>query len=412
MAKRGAGETKKHLVRAQRERQQRRMILIGAITVAVLLVVVLAYGIYDTTFVQPFHTVAVVNGEAITSGEFGGRVRLIQRELLSQLSSYVQMESFFGSDPGVLQELRNLEVQLQTQLANPELIGRDVLESMILQRLLMAEALSQGVSVSEQQLQVEVQRNFNFYPEGTPTSVPTSPPEPTSTIDPTSVAASTTLPSASPGPNPTTGPTSTPQATPTAYTFEIYESNYDAFIGSLSDFRIREEDFLAFLEIGLLEENMRANFIADIDREQEQVFVRVILAESEEVATQILERLVAGELWADLALEFSLDVTTQAAGGEVGWSTLSDLLRKYGQPGLAAFASQEDSIVGPLPAEGQGFYLFQIDERGERPISEEAYQVAFDQAFDAWLQGLRNEADVTIAEDWQSYLPAAVPVNF
>jgi len=412
MARRGVGVTKKHLARAERERRQRRWILTGAIIVAALLVSVLVYGIYDTAFVQPFQTVAVVNGETITSRAFEGRVRLIQRELLNQLSSYMQMETFFGADPTILQELRNIEVQLQTQLANPELLGRDVLESMIRQRILIAEAGRQGVSVSEQELEREVQRNFNYYPEGTPTSAATVASLPTSTIDPTRETAVTPSPSASPGPSPTTGPTSTPQFTATPYTFEAYQNEYDAFMGSLSDFRIRKDDFLAYVEIGLLEAKMRANYVADINREQEQVFVSVILAETEDIANQILERVDSGEAWRDLALEFSQDVATRDAGGEIGWSMLSELLGRYGQPGIAAFASEAGSIVGPFAGEGGGFYLFKVDERAVRPISEQAYQLALNQAFDEWLQGLRDEAEVTLAEDWQRYLPPAVPVNF
>ena len=144
MARRVVGETKKHLARAERERIQRKWILIATISIALLLVVILAYGIYDTNFVQPYKTVAEVNGETITAGVFEGRVRLIQRELLSQLTSYLQMETFFGSDPDILQEIRNLQLQIETQLANPELLGRDVLESMILQTLLTVQAQQQG----------------------------------------------------------------------------------------------------------------------------------------------------------------------------------------------------------------------------------------------------------------------------
>ncbi|MCJ7823514.1 MAG: SurA N-terminal domain-containing protein, partial [Anaerolineales bacterium] len=276
MARRGVGETKKHLARAERERRQRRLILTGTIIVAVLLVSVLAYGIIDTTYIQPVKPVVLVNNESITSRELEGQVRLIQRELLNQLNSYVQMETFFGGDPGILQEIRNVEVQLQTQLANPELLGRDVLESMIRQRLLVAEAERQGLSVSQEELQAEIQRNFNFYPDGTPTSAPTFTPLPTRTTD----AATDVTPTTPAGPSPTTGPSSTPQATATPYTLEGYESDYDAFISSLSEFRIREEDFITFIEMGLLEKKMRANFVADIAREQEQVFARVILTET------------------------------------------------------------------------------------------------------------------------------------
>ena len=143
MAKRGVGETKKHLARAERERIQRRWILTGTIAVAAVLVIVLGYGLYDTIFVQPYRAVAEVNEVTITAGEFTGRTRLLQRELLSQLTTYVQMESFFGSDPQILQQLRAQQLQIQTQLANPQVLGQDVLDTMILQTLLMGQVMRQ-----------------------------------------------------------------------------------------------------------------------------------------------------------------------------------------------------------------------------------------------------------------------------
>lgn len=411
MAKRGAGESKKHLARAERERRQRRWILGATITIAVILVLILAYGIYDTTFIQPFKTVAVVNGETITSGEFEGRVRLLQRELLSQLTSYLQMESFFGADPNILQEIRALQLQIETQLANPTLLGEDVLNAMILQRLLIAEAQSQGVSVSEDELQTEVQRNFFYFPEGTPTSAPTFTPLPTNTLDPDSAEALTPTVAISPGPSPTVEPTSIPRPTATPYTFEAYQQDYSEFISSLSDFRISEEAFLEFIEIGILEDKMRENFVAEVEQEGEQVFAKVILAESEEIANDVLERFEAGEAWEELAVEFSLDATTSENGGQVGWSTLTDLLARYGQPGLAAFAAPEGEVVGPFPAEGGASYLFVVEGREVRPLSEQAIQQAKEQAFNNWLRGLRDGAEVTIVDEWERYLPPPVPLG-
>ncbi len=408
MARRGVGVTRKHLARAERERQQRKWILTGAIAVAAVLVLILGYGIYDTMFVQPYKPVAIVNGATITAGEFEGRVRLIQRELLSQLTSYLQMESFFGSDPEVLQQLRDAQLQIETQLANPELLGRDVLDSMILQEILIAEAEKQGVSISDEELETEVQRNFYFFPEGTPTRAPTFTPPPTATTDPN---APTPTIAGSPEPSPTSLPTSIPQATATPYTFEAYQQDYKDYINSLDDFRISETDFLNFLKIGILEEKMREVYVPDVAREEEQVFARVILAESEEIADEVLARFEDGEAWEDLAQEYSQDELTRDSGGEVGWSTVSEMIARYGQQGLAAFAAPDGEVVGPFAVDGVGAYLFIVEQREVRPISEEAYQSAVARAFDDWLRGLRDEADVTIVEGWEQYLPPAVPLT-
>ncbi len=156
---------------------------------------------------------------------------------------------------------------------------------------------------------------------------------------------------------------------------------------------------------------MRENFNAEIEQEAEQVFAKVILAESEEIANDVLERFEAGEVWEELVLEFSLDRTTSENGGQVGWSTLTDLLARYGQPGLAAFAAPEGEVVGPFPAQGGASYLFIVEGREVRPLSEEAIQQAKGQAFNTWLQGLRDEAEVTIVDEWERYLPPPVPLG-
>ncbi len=411
MARRGVGETKKHLARAERERIQRRWILTGTIAVAAVLVIVLGYGLYDTIFVQPYQTVAEVDGVPITAGEFTGRVRLLQRELLSQLTTYMQMESFFGSDPQILQQLRTQQLQIQTQLANPQVLGQDVLDIMILQTLLEAEAERQGITITQAEVEEEVRRNFNFFPEGAPTLAPSFTPPPTMTLDPTSQAELSPTETPTQGPSPTAFPTSTPAATPTIYTLEAYEQDYQDFINSLSDFRIRERDFLAYVEIGLLEQKLRDNFQADVEREQEHAFTRVIIAESEDVANEIIQRLEEGEIWEDLAAEFSLDSTTKDNGGELGWLTFDDLFQTFGEIGIAAFLGDDSPIVGPFPGETGESYIFRIDDREIRSISDQAYEVARNQAFNTWMQNLRDEAEVSISEDWQKYLPEAVPIN-
>ena len=79
--------------------------------------------------------------------------------------------------------------------------------------------------------------------------------------------------------------------------------------------------------------------------------------------------------------------------------------------GLAAFAAPEGEVVGPFALESGGSFLFIVERRETRPISDEAYQLSLDQAFNEWMQGLRDEAEVTIVEDWQRYLPPAVPLS-
>ncbi|MDF1499810.1 MAG: peptidylprolyl isomerase [Anaerolineales bacterium] len=407
MAKRPpmGGVTRKHLARAERERIQRRWILAGTILTISLVVGLLAYGWYDSRFVQPKIVIAEVNGETITKAEFQGRVRLMQRQLLTQLNSYAQMESFFASDPNTLSQIRSLQSQIQAQLSDVEFLGRDVIDQVILDKLIIQEAMNRGIEVSQAEVQRRIEEDFGLYVDGTPTPLPTFTPFPTFTPDVTATAAAALT--ATPGASPTAAPTRTPRPSPTAYTVDAFEREYKEFMDSLSDFRIREEDYLAFVEAQLYREKLQEAYEPELPSEQEQVLIKQIIVPDLETGEEVLERLEAGEDWADLVIEFSQDPSAGSEEGSLGWRTLGELLTAYGQAGVAAFGTAEGEVSGPFQTEF-GWHLFQVEERAERPLSDEARSLVEEQAYSNFLNTLRQEAEITINEEWVDHLPQPV----
>jgi len=395
--------SRKHLARAERERLQVRWIIVALITTLVIVLGLIAYGVYDKLVVQPGITIATVNGETITKAEFQGRMRIIQRELAAQLSQYQQMESFFGTDPQILQNLRDIETQIGTQLANPDLLGRDVINSLVREAVIRQEAQKRGIAVDPAEIEHEIELGFNFYAEGTPTPGPTFTPAPTATLDATALADATATVTATAGPSPTIRPTGTPEPTPTEYTRQLFESDYKSFIKSLSDWSISESDYMAFIESRLLQEKLRADFDPEIERDQEQVHVQHILVDTEETAQEVLGKLNDGAAWEDMVQEYSVDDITASSGGDLGWMALGELVSQYGQPGLAVFATEVGKIAGPLQSQA-GWELFRVEAHEVRPLSDAAYQAAADDAFASWLQQLQDEGDVQISEDWPKHV--------
>jgi parvulin-like peptidyl-prolyl isomerase len=399
------GTTRKHRARAERERIQRRWILAGTIVTIVLVVGLLAYGWYDSRYVQPNIVIAEVDDATITTAEFQGRVRLLQRQLLAQLNSYVQMESFFGSDPATLAQIRELQNQVQSQLVNVELLGQQVIDQLVVDELVIQAAQERGIEVTQLEVNRRIEEDFGFYVEGTPTPPPTFTPFPTFTPDVTATTAAALT--ATPGPSPTTAPTSTPRPTPTAYTLDAFETDYDEFLNSLSDFRIKETDYLAFVEATLYREKLQEAFRSDVPEEEEQVLIKHILVEDQETGDEVLERLEQGEEWADLVAEYSRDVATVEDEGLIGWRTLSELLRTYGQAGVVAFGTAEGQVAGPFQSEF-GWHLFRVEERAERPLSDEARALAEEQAYTNFLNELRAQAEIDINDEWVEYLPQSI----
>jgi len=396
--------SKKHLARAERERIQVRWLLGVIIAIAVVAIGILGYGWIDSVYIQPKKTVVTVNEDTITQGEFQGRIRIHQRELLGQLNSYMQMEQLFASDPQTLASIQELQNQIRTQLAYPELIGQEVIYSMIRETLIRQEAEKMGIRVLPEEIERRIQHSFGFYPEGTPT------PFPTPTPDATRVAAIAAASESTPEPSPTSTLPQTPFPTATPYVLEAYEVDYEQFLDSLSDFGISESDFFVYIEAQLLEEKVREQFDPEIDRMAEHVLLQHILIFDEEIAQEALEQLESGDAWADIVLEYSEDQNSRESSGDLGWKTLDDMVRFLGQMGLAAFSAQVDEVVGPIESQ-YGWHLLRIVDRQDREILETAYQEAVDNAFETWIDDLTTEAEITVVDDWQDHLPLSGPLG-
>ena len=94
----------------------------------------------------------------------------------------------------------------------------------------------------------------------------------------------------------------------------------------------------------------------------------------------------------------------------MGWKTQEDLVGFLGQMGLVAFSAPVNEVVGPIESQ-YGWHLLRVVDRQDREISDDAYQVAVDNAFEAWIDELTTEAEIIVVDDWQDYLPPSGPLG-
>ncbi len=200
-----------------------------------------------------------------------------------------------------------------------------------------------------------------------------------------------------------------PTATP--YTRELFDQDYRSFLNSLSDWDVREADYLAFVTARLLREKLRADFDPEIEREQEHVHLQHIVVEDEATAEEVRQLLDEGSSWEDMVAEYSVDLASADASGDLGWMALGEVVRSFGQAGLAAFVSEDGSITPPLETT-DGWQLFRVVAHEQRPLSDEAFQIAADEAFDTWLTQLKDEADVEMVEDLAAHVINAPGYGF
>jgi parvulin-like peptidyl-prolyl isomerase len=197
-------------------------------------------------------------------------------------------------------------------------------------------------------------------------------------------------------------PTLTPTLTPTPYTRESFEKNYQDFLSGLEkDIKVSEGQLRSFVEGQMYREKVMEAITKDLPHEQEQVWARHILVESEETAKQVYTRLMAGDDFAALAAEFSTDTSNKDTGGDLGWFSKGAMVAPFEE---AAFALEIGEISTPLQTDF-GWHIIQGLGHENRALSTSEYEQLKQTEFDKWLEAQRTAAEPQIFDYWRDRVP-------
>jgi hypothetical protein len=404
--------TKKHLARVERERIQTRYILIISGLVLALVVILIGWGIVSQYVVQPSQPVAKVDGEGITTRAFQSYARFQRGQIINQYYQYQQLMQLFGSsDPSTQSIFQQNLAQLSYQL-EPTLLGQDVIDTLVQDRLIRAEAKNRGIVVTSEEIDKSIQDFFGFYPNGTPTSAPTQEAIPTSTLSPLqlTLVAFTPTPTpteqateaaTSPTPTATLAPTpsSAPSPTPTAYTEASFNGNLNSYLSYLN---ISDSDLRWIFETRLYRQKLYDALTADVPNTEDQVWARHIVVSDEATATEVKSRLDAGEDFTALVQEYTILTTTISTGGDMGWFSQGEQ-----DPTLeaTAFSLGIGQTSDPIQT-ANGWEIVLVLGHEVRPISGTKLDQLRQQKFDEWLTSQREASNVEIFDLWKDRVPA------
>jgi parvulin-like peptidyl-prolyl isomerase len=324
-----------------------RWIWISVGVVAAIIVILLAVG----AILQSQESIAVVNGERIRVTDYQDRLRF----WVNYYNNHLMPGSF-----------DNLEQ------AQKDGFYRQIADQLIEDTLVRQEAEKSGLSVSDDEIEIEIEETWfqHFRTPPTPTPSPTPDPE----AKPTE-----------PG---------TPLPTPTPDTEEAYQEQYQSFVDQvLKPARLSEADFRHIVEGILLQEKLQSAWVPSAPSQEEQVRFRYlnardpvdaqskiadletglseqararhILVDTLEEAEALLKRAQAGEDFAALAAEHSKDESNKDEGGDLGWFGRGQMVPEFEE---AAFGGE----IGlyPTPVQTQfGHHIIEILERENRPYT-------------------------------------------
>jgi len=326
---------------------------------------ILSFGYYEMMFRKPASPVAVVNGVPIRTDEYQKMVifqrftldqyRLNLERQLSQLDTSDEMAAAIASL--FQQELARLEFQRAQ-------IPSQALEMMIEDELIRQGAQERAITVTEEEIDRAIEESYGYQREPvTPTVTPaitaTEPITPTPTLPPV--------------------------------TKEQFEQVYQQSLAALAKVGISEGFYRDIVRRGLLRSKMWEVIGRDTPTSEEQVRVRRIVLETEEEAEAIRERLEAGEDFATLAQELSIDEATKENGGDVGWMAFDERDISF-----SAMAFQlEVGEISQVIETARGYEILKLEEKDDdRELDPAALERRKNTAFSRWLNDLKAEATI------------------
>jgi hypothetical protein len=422
--------TKKHLARQQRERLQNRYILIASIAVIVLVVGLIGYGIVQQYIIQPNQPVAKVGNQVITTKQFQTFARYERVQWIRQYQNYQQLAQYFGSDQSTMSYIQQLMSQIDYQL-QPTNVGQNAVDYLVANQIIQKEADKRGITISAAEVDKLLEDALGYYPNGTPTTAPTTIPVPTSTLNPTQIAlippTATAIPTSTAIPTPTITvtqvvvsptptiiitptvtatagaltPASTPLPSPTPYTTQEYATNFQSFLSNMKSVAsLSESDLRWIFTMQQLRQKVFDAFTADISRQQDEVWARHIVVSDQTQAQSINDRLSKGENFETVATEVYSGTSNTI---DLGWF-VQDTLDPTAQN--IVWTMQIGQISQPIQT-ATGWEIYQVLGHEVKTLTDSELDTLKQNKFQKWIDAQKTAETVQTFDTWKTKVPTS-----
>ncbi len=413
--------TKKHLARAEQEALQKRYLTIGVISILAIVAALIIIGFVLEGVIAPRQPIIKINDTVVTTKDYQTHVRFSRYNLVNQYANYYQFIQGLG-DPNSASYFQSTLMQIQTQL-QPEVVGFQVIEDMIQDALIRAEAEKLGIEVNTADIEKQIAESiFNYYEDGAPPSDPTPEIQPTATLSALqqellqitpeaedSVSSEAEQEPAAEVPN------------PTPYTKEAFETDLDNFYNGLESFgKINKKQLYSIIESQMLRDEVIDAVVMNVPLDEERVWAHHILFRSEETgeaeALAFIDRLTAGEHFIDIAEELNTaaeETANQTTGDEeipveptvrfenLGWFGKGMMVPEFEE---AAYGLEIGEYSQPVKTTF-GWHVIQVIGKEVQELTEAEIDQLRQADFQQWLTLKRGESQVDITPDWISAVP-------
>ena len=356
--------TRKQTSRLKRETRLEKGLIASAVAVAVVVVGVLAYGLIFEKVVKAREAVAVVGDEPVRTVDFQARVRFIRVQMQLELENWQnERVSIDPTDDGsefylnyIDTQVRGLEDSLSEE--NVLVIGEQALDQLVLYELVRQEAERRDFAVSEQEVQKKIELDLGYDRDAA-----TSPLTATDVLSPSAPL-------------------------PTPMTRESFLQQFDFVLNNLLEpLSISESQYRSWVAADLLVQELRQRMAEEQPAESDQVKMRLLSADDESEAMELVARLEAGEDPQALADALEADEESTATITELEWFPRSTVEGALGAE-LAALAFSLDVGARSQPVlgiDGSRYYSIEILGHEVQELDEAVRQRMAEEAFQEWV---------------------------
>jgi hypothetical protein len=407
----GRNSRRRHVSRREREETQRRLLIIGISIAAIVLVVVLSAGAFYQYVYLPRESLASVNGDKITRGDYW-KVRKL--DLLNQVSQYSQIAQFSTGDQAT--QYQNLAQQAQTELktVNTDPIDATTLNQMVDDRVVLQGLSKLDLTISNAEMDDYQAQQFAPAPIGSPT--PTLPLDPTAAAWATETAAATPSPTAAPtvastataapavsvngtptgSPTASASPAAPPSPTPTLGPAEARATATTNFTQykqvvlnqagmSIADFR------RLVIRPNLARQKVSTKIQTEVPTRAPEIQASHILVATQDAAKAIVDQTLKTKDFADVAKAESADATTAVNGGELGWLPQGIMTPEFDK---VAFALKVGEVSQPFETK-YGWEIVKVTAIDpDRPVTAETLSQLRSLKLNDWLEAERASTKI------------------
>jgi parvulin-like peptidyl-prolyl isomerase len=388
--------------RSRQTRKDRQFILIGSAAAALAVVLILT-GVLYTLVYQPNTAAFTVNGQKVTTAEFRKRYNYERANMENRWQFYRMVESQFGAQPQTQVEINRLGNYLRDAFS----LGVFVKTQMIEDILLAQEASAEGVAVSDQEVEMALEREVaNRYGKVTAAAA-------TATVEAAEEQARMQAEA---------GEVTSSSPDPDVLTATDIEQGLQGIAAEMkADYNLTLEEYREIMRAGLLRQALSVEIgERELTLTERQVNPRHILLgfdaedadsptygrteiETLDFAAKLLDRLHKGESFGYLATQYSDDPSAATNEGDLGWVRKGLLVTDFEE---VAFSLSVGDLSDPVKSDF-GYHIIQVMEENpdaDRPSDE--IQAEATEKFNEWLQTLRDEAQIEERGNLTGQLPA------